>query len=152
MLNVEERFAAGVTVTWLQEVGESRTKIVVYVLEQKSIRRSSHLHEDVVMQRLSNRQPLVILHGLTMNGARLRRGVLPARTSRRDCGIERCLICLIIQDERRIVGCANSAQEFHKRRQALLILRTNKYNTMLGDVFLDVLSIVLPGVRLQRSS
>lgn len=64
--------------------------------------------------------------------------------------IERCLICLIVQNERRKVWRAYPHQKFYEVIEPILVLRTDEYDAAARQVPRDVLVIVYPGPVVQR--
>src|SRR5262245_59783403 len=59
VLYIEERLAACVALSWLQQMSERWAQIAVNVLQEECVGRRCHLNEDVVSQCLTNRLPFV---------------------------------------------------------------------------------------------
>ena len=130
-------------------MGEGRAQIAVNILQEESVRRRGHLNEDMVSQCLTNRLPFVVLNCFSMNGTRLRRRVLSARSARLDRGIERRLIGFIVQNECWVTCRPDRVEKLHQGSQSLLVLRADEHHAMLADVLLHMLTVVVPVVRLE---
>ena len=103
----------------------------------------------MVSQCLTNRLPFLVLNCFSVNGTRLCRRVLSARSARLDRGIECRLVGFIVQNKCRVTCRTDRVEKLHEGSQSLLVLRADEHHAMLADVLLYMLTVVVPVVRLE---